>query len=116
MAPKHTFAGELSQYERPNWDPLIDVVGVHLVRWFMWMHEFVVDGTPAHAYKHVATRQYLLIGEDGRLFGATPRFRYRVVERDAALEKVFEDWEEAIPQPDETALAALEQLRRKAAT
>ena len=66
MAPKHTFAGELSQYDRPNWDPLIDLVGVHLVRWFMWMHEFEVDGTPAHAYKHVATRRYLHVGEDGR--------------------------------------------------
>jgi hypothetical protein len=116
MAPKHTFAGELAQYEKPNWDPLIDLVGVHLVRWFMWMHEFEVDGVAAHAYKHVATRRYLHIGEDGRLFGYVPRFRYQVVEREEALEEVFFEWEQTMPQPDEAALAALEQLRRKAAT
>ena len=116
MPPKHTFAGELSQYERPNWDPLIDLVVVHLVRWFMWMHELELDGTPAHAYKHVATRRYLHVGEDGRLFGYVLPFRYQVVEPRQALDEVFFEWEETLPQPDEAALAALEQLRRKAAS
>jgi len=116
MPRKQTFAGELMQFERPNWDPLIDLVGVHLVRWFMWMSEFTVDGTPAHAYKHVATRRYLHISEDGRLFAYVPRYRYREIGREEALEEVFFDWEDTLPEPDAAALAALERLRRKAAS
>ena len=54
MKYEHTFAAELAQFEKPNWDPLIDLVGPHLVRWFMWMSEFEVDGVRAHAYKQGA--------------------------------------------------------------
>jgi 1,4-alpha-glucan branching enzyme len=115
MQHEQTFAGELVQYEKPQWDPLIDFVGPHLVRWFMWMHEFAVDGVRAHAYKHCATRRYLHIAEDGRVFGCVPRYRYRVLERAEALEDVFSGWEETIPEPDEPARAALERLRRAAA-
>ena len=114
MKYEHTFAGELAQFETPNWDPLIDLVGAHLVRWFMWMSEFEVDGVRAHAYKHCATRRYLHIGEDGRLFGYVPRYRYREIDRLEALDEVFAEWERTIPEPDEAALAAIERLRRGA--
>jgi hypothetical protein len=114
MRTERTFAGELVQYERPNWDPLIDVVGPHLVRFFMWMSEFEVDSVRAHAYKHCATRRYLHIGEDGRLFGAVPRFRYEELAREDALAEVFAGWEELQPSPDEAARAELERLRRRA--
>ena len=114
MQHEHTFAGELVQYERPNWDPLIDVVGPHLVRFFMWMSEFEVDGVHAHAYKHGATRRYLHVGEDGRIFQGVDRFRYAVVGREEALEFAFEGWEGLSPPPDAAALAELERLRRSA--
>jgi hypothetical protein len=114
MKYEHTFAGELVQYEQPNWDPLIDVVGPHLVRFFMWMSEFEVDGVHAHAYKHGATRRYLHVGEDGRIFQGVDRFRYAVVDREEALEYAFEGWEDLSPFPDEAALAELERLRRSA--
>ena len=59
----------MSPIERPNWEPLIDLVGLELVRWFMWMGQVeLIDDTLVHAYKHVATRRYLHVGEDGRLF------------------------------------------------
>jgi len=59
----------MSRLERPNWDPLIDLVGLELVRWFMWMGQIeLVDDTVMHAYKHVATRRYFHVAEDGRLF------------------------------------------------
>src|SRR5689334_6828372 len=46
--------GRLSRLERPDWDPLIDLVGLDLVRWFMWMGQIeLVDDTRVHAYKHV---------------------------------------------------------------
>jgi hypothetical protein len=114
MTTEHTFAGELVQYERPNWDPLIDLVGPHLVRFFMWMSEFDVDGVRAHAYKHCATRRYLHIAEDGRLLRSVPRFRYASARRDEALAEVFDGWEELEPAPDAVALAELERLRRRA--
>ncbi|MBE2317844.1 hypothetical protein DVA67_017815 [Solirubrobacter sp. CPCC 204708] len=116
MRYEQTFAAELRNFERPNWDPLLDLVGAHLVRFFMWMSEFEVDGVHAHAYKHAATRQYLYIGEDGRLFELVGRFRYRVADRRRALEQVFEEWEGLSPEPDEAARAELERLRRRAAS
>jgi hypothetical protein len=115
METERTFAGELVQYERPNWDPLIDLVGAHLVRWFMWMHECEIDGVRVHAYKHSATRRYLHIGEDGRLFGYVPRYRYRPVDRLEALDEVFFGWEQVAPEPDDVALAELGRLLREAA-
>ena len=115
MQYEHTFAGELAQFEKPNWDPLIDLVGPHLVRWFMWMSEFEVDGVRAHAYKHGATRRYVHVGEDGRIFRVVDRFRYAVVGREEALEYAFAGWEALSPEPDATAIAELERLRRSAA-
>ena len=80
----------------------------------MWMSEFEVDGVRAHAYKHCATRRYLHIGEDGRLFGYVPRYRYREIDRSEALDEVFAEWERTIPEPDEAARAAVERLLRGA--
>ncbi|MEX2107821.1 MAG: hypothetical protein WD827_02900 [Solirubrobacterales bacterium] len=55
----------MSQYETPNWDPLIDFLAGN----FMWMHEVeLADGTRLHAYKHRETRRYLHLSSDGRAF------------------------------------------------
>ncbi len=61
--------GELKQYERPVWEPLIDLVGLDVVGGFMWMHEVEFDdGLEVHAYKSIATRRYLHLAVDGRAF------------------------------------------------
>ena len=45
MPAVRTLRGTLRQYERPVWQPLLDLVGEELVEWFMWMHEIeLADG------------------------------------------------------------------------
>jgi len=107
----------MSRLERPDWDPLIDLVGLELVRWFMWMGQIeLVDDTIVHAYKHVATRRYLHIAEDGRLFSHHSPDAYREIGRTEAIEDAFCAWEQVLPEPDTAALRALAELRRQVAT
>jgi hypothetical protein len=107
----------MSRLERPDWDPLINLVGLELVRWFMWMGQVeLVDDTVVHAYKHAATRSYLHIGEDGRLFAFSSPDVYLEIERADAIEAAFREWEQLIPEPDAAALHALAELRRQVAT
>ena len=116
MPRTRTISGRLVQFERPNWQPLIDLIGLELVRWFMWMNELeLTGGTRAHAYKHVATRRYLHVAEDGRLF-AYVRGRYREIDLEEALDEVFFMWEDTMPEPDLTAVVALARLKAGAAS
>jgi hypothetical protein len=108
-----TLTGRLSQVERPDWDPLIDLIGLELVRWFMWMCAIELDdGTTVHAYKHRGTRHYLHASADGRAFASLRPDRYQEVDVDEALELAFIGWEDVVPEPDATALAAFEEVRR----
>jgi hypothetical protein len=101
------------QVDRPDWDPLIDVVGLVLVRWFMWMYAIELDdGTLVHAYKHRGTRAYLHLSADGRAFAYVRRDRYRQVDVRGALELAFVGWEDVVPEPDAAALAAFEEVMR----
>lgn len=53
----------------PDWRPLIDHVGPLLVAWFMYMGGGrLADGSFVHAYKHIDTRRYFHIHDDGRCF------------------------------------------------
>ena len=71
-APEPTY-----EYTTPNWAPLHLVVPATQADLFMWMHGCTyADGFRLEAYKHVITRQYLLLdsrgcaythGEDGAL-------------------------------------------------
>jgi len=107
----------MSPVERPNWDPLIDLVGLELVCWFMWMGQVeLVDDTLVHAYKHVATRRYFHLGEDGRLFAYRSPETYLEIDRMAAIEEAFFEWDEVLPAPDAAALHALVELRRRIET
>ncbi len=107
----------MSRVERPDWDPLIDLVGLELVRWFMWMGQIeLVDDTHVHAYKHVATRRYVHIGDDGRLFAHASPDRYTQIAAAAAIEDVFCGWENVLPEADLTAVRALAELRERVAT
>ena len=83
-------AGELRQYDEPNWQPLLDLIGLELVDWFMWMHEIELeDSSRIHAYKHTATRRYFHIAEDGRTFLYAGRDRYREIDRHQAFAEAF---------------------------
>lgn len=69
MARPRRRKGELSQFERPNWGPLEDLVGEAVACDFMWMHEVrLSDGLLLQAYKHIDTRRYVHLSSDGRAF------------------------------------------------
>jgi hypothetical protein len=66
------------QYETPHWDPLMEVVGPRVIGDFMWMHEVkLTDGRAAHAYKHIDTRRYIHLDEEGNAFVYTDSGRWR---------------------------------------
>jgi hypothetical protein len=101
--------GEVVQYERPVWEPLVDLVGRDVAGCFMWMNEVELDdGLELHAYKSIATRRYLHLSVDGRAFGYAPRGRYAEISLLEALEEAFTGWEETSPAPrDPDAVRAL---------
>jgi hypothetical protein len=89
-----TVAGVVSQWETPNWRPLEELVGLDLIRQFMWLFTIQLeDGTELEAYKHIDTRRYLHLADDGRAFYYCADGRYWAVERDAALAALFEGWD-----------------------
>jgi hypothetical protein len=95
-----TVSGTIRQYERPVWQPLVDLVGLQLVEWFMWMHEIeLADQSHLHAYKHVSTRRYLHLTEDGRAFVYRSEANYEEIALLQAIEDAFAGWEELLPEP-----------------
>src|SRR4051794_19623758 len=59
--------GSVVQYDRPVWEPLEAAGGTRLAEGFMWMHEArFAGGSTMHVYKHIHTRRYLYLSEDGR--------------------------------------------------
>jgi hypothetical protein len=113
MASTRTLAGRLKQFERPDWDPLIELVGLVLVHSFMWMNEIELeDGTSVHAYKHIWTRHYVHAAGDGRVFEYRRPGRYREVDAGQALAIAFFTW---VPE-DPDVRDALEELLDGSAT
>lgn len=79
--PARKISGQMTQYETPNWDPLLKLLAEYLVADFMWMHEVELkDGTRLHAYKNRETRRYLHLSLDGRAFVYCDDDRYCEVE------------------------------------
>jgi hypothetical protein len=109
--------GEMGQGDRPNWQPLEAMVGEQLAGEFMWMFQVdLADGTAVHAYKHILTRRYLHLGEDGRTLAFTRSGRYRAVDPFDLLTAVFDGWDDRIDDRDELEAlrAALRQAYKKA--
>jgi hypothetical protein len=50
------------------------------------------NGTVLHAYKHIYTRCYLFLTEDGRAFSWTPCERYAPMRLDWAIEAALCSW------------------------
>ncbi len=102
---------------QPNWKPLLDLIGLELVDWFMWMFAIELsDGTRVHAYKHRTTRRYFHLSEDGRAFAYIPRYSYLGVEPAQAIDEAFHEWDELYPEPDAAALGAFDVMRRRASS
>lgn len=117
MPDYRTLRGRTSRLERPDWDPLIDLVGVDIAPYFMWMGEIeLLDDTRLHTFKHVATRRCVHIGEDGRLFTHRRPDLYTEIDVATALEFVFHEWDQLIPEADEKAAVALAELRGRVMT
>lgn len=108
MPSADRIAGNLIQYDRPNWGPLEDLVGRQLAPSFMWMHSVRLDDDAVvHAYKQLSTRHYCHLAEDGRAFLHAPAGDYREVTRRLAIVVAFDGWAALWPQPDErTAVCA----------
>jgi hypothetical protein len=71
----------MTQYERPDWEPLRGIAGDELLGYFMWMHEVALrDRTAIHAYKHITTRHYVHLTRDARAFVYLGDERYRQVD------------------------------------
>lgn len=66
MTKKKKFRGRMTRSDSPNWEPLLHLARVYVGE-FMWMFEVELEGGKRlHAYKHVDTRRYLHLTEDGR--------------------------------------------------
>jgi hypothetical protein len=90
MARARARKGALEQYEEPCWGPLISLLGRRLVADFMWMHEVkLLDGTSVHAYKHIDTRRYIHLDENGQAYVYEPEDRYRPIPASRVLSAVF---------------------------
>lgn len=109
--------GTIYQWELPEWQPLMELVG-DLASGFMWMGELRLDdGTRLHAYKHRETRRYVHASADGRTFRYVPPPRldsdddgaYRPISRTDAIDDAFDDWE-SFHEGDEAFLADLERV------
>ena len=114
MLSEQDIWGESAQCEEPEWRPLIDIVGVELAAWFMWMCEIELDDeTRVHAYKHICTRRYFHLAMDGRAYVYVPRRCYREIDRRQAIDIAFECWQELCPEEEHDAIrAALRRARR----
>jgi hypothetical protein len=72
--------------DRPDWEPLLALVGEPTVGEFMWMTEIALPGGRAiQAYKHIVTRRYLHLTEDSQALGRTATGRWCAVDTDEAL-------------------------------
>ena len=107
-------SGKITRGLKPSWEPLIGLIGRDLVPGFMWMFALELDdGTEVHGYKNAATRRYVHLATDGRTFTHRTGDRYEEIPTHAAVERAFNGWEEAFPQPKhpEAVRALLERHR-----
>lgn len=113
--PREAIAGQLRQHESPDWKPLVEILGNELAPWFMWMCEVeLVDGGRIQAYKHVATRRYVHLADDGRALEHTADGNYRLVNLEHAIRHAFQGWQHLLPRPEDAAVirAALREACR----
>jgi hypothetical protein len=118
MLGDDTIRGIALRSDAPEWRPLVDLIGTELAEWFMWMFDLALaEGARVRAYKHVATRRYVHLAEDGRAFVYEGDERYREILPRRAIHMAFAGWESLSPEPvDLVAHAALPRLATDRAT
>jgi hypothetical protein len=107
-------SAQITRGIRPSWEPLIELVGRDLVPGFMWMYALRLDdGADIHAYKSIATRNYVYLASDGRAFRSDGKTGYEEISAAAAVAEAFDGWEDTVPQPKhpESVRALLERHR-----
>jgi hypothetical protein len=77
----------------------------------------LTDRSALHAYKHISTRRYLHLTEDGRAFAYQPAGDYAEIAPRDALRDAFAEWEQLLPAPTdpEAVRAAIRRARGSAA-
>jgi hypothetical protein len=109
MPTARPVSGDVVQAEVPRWEPLLAAVGEGLADWFMWMSELrLSDGTRVDVYKHVSTRRYLHLADDGAAFRLCAPGGYRPSDVCAEIAGAFVGWE--IGNPARESIAALDAL------
>jgi hypothetical protein len=101
--------GQIRKGLRPDWEPLVALVGRDIGPGFMWMFALELDdATIVQAYKNIATRRYLHLAEDGRAFAYEKSDHWREINAGEAVQEAFAGWEETSPrQRDPEAVRAL---------
>jgi hypothetical protein len=109
--------GTSTQGERPEWAPLLEVVGEEITGDFMWMFEvFLTDGMSLQAYKHIDTRCYIHLASNGEAFVYESPDRYRRLPAADVLAAVFAGLPGLAGVTDEqigASWAAVERLRSR---
>jgi hypothetical protein len=78
--------------DRPDWEPLLALVGEPMVCEFMWMTEIALpDGRALQSYKHIVTRRYLHLTADSQALGRAATGRWCAVDTDEALRVARDD-------------------------
>lgn len=105
--------GTVTNYKRPEWQPLLDLVGEEVTGDFMWMHEVTLsDGTAVHAYKHWHTRQYVHLSEEGETFVFEAPDFYREIDPVVLLMVVFADLPALVGGTEQRIQASREAVER----
>jgi hypothetical protein len=114
MPRPRTISGLPTGTREPDWQPLIALIGLELVDWFMWMCQLeLADGAVVNAYKHWSTRRYLHLAGDGRAFAHIGHDRYLQATLEQALEEAFFQWDQVLPSPEPDDVAALDAVLRR---
>jgi hypothetical protein len=95
MRSNGEIVGVILQRDSPNWAPLIAAVGEEVTAGFMWMFEVATsDERRLHAYKHIVTRRYVHLDEDGNAFyfADIDDHTYRPIALDRILDAVLSPW------------------------
>ena len=107
MLERDLITGRMSQGDRPDWRPLTRVMDEELVGTFMWMYEVETSTSlRIQAYKHIFTRRYVHLDQDGRAWAWVGGDRYRRVPLAPLLEEALEEWWQGLgATPDDVAAA-----------
>jgi hypothetical protein len=90
MPRRRGIKGEMTQGERPEWEPLVNAVGERVAGDFMWMFEVELsDGRSLQAYKHIDTRCYAHLAADRRAYFHEPPDRYVPIAASQIFAAVF---------------------------